>query len=404
MVTGSFKLIVVQAVFGTLLAAAFLGCRKQSISTPGSQVLEAWDEANSPVLMGVKSKTFGVIAREGALPNGRYPWTDDYWATYRGGIALRWQKGTNSIQNSKEFVYPLLDLKRLKTMSQAELDRLSPAEKYDLAYGRYDFPLVKQQWEEARDLQREMGEIPRWYGICHGWASASLAEPEPGERASIVNPDGVRVNFFASDIKALLSKVYADGHQAETLVGKRCGTLSHEISTDLSGRVVLPECRDLNPAALHLILAQNLGEKNPSLRRGFVIDIAGDVEVWNHPVVGFKVLSSHRRIFDRKSDPKRQYRAKNTAFIVELETSIFYVSEGKPSKSPLREANRHFQKSLRLKYSLELDSKDQIIGGEWTSEDHPDFLWHSNKRPEAVYSPVDPKNVYDLAVVSRNRE
>lgn len=402
MLTGSFKLIVVQAALGTLFASVVLGCRKQSTSTPGSQVLEAWDEANSPVLIGVKSKTFGVIAQEGALPEHRYPWTDDYWATSRGGIALRWQKVTNSAKNGQEFNYPLFDLKRLKNLSQAELDQLSPAEKYDLAYGRYDFPLVKQQWDEARDLQREMGEIPPWYGICHGWAAASLAEPEPGDKASIVNPDGLRVNFFASDIKALMSKIYADGHHAETLVGKRCGTLSHEISTDLSGRVVLPECRDLNPASLHLILAQNLGDKNPSLRRGFVIDIAGDVEVWNQPVVGFKVLSSRRRVFDQENDPKKQYRAKNTAFIVDLETSIFYLAEGKPSKSPFRAANRHFQKSMRLKYSLELDSKDQIVGGEWTSEDHPDFLWYSNKRPVSVYSPIDPKNVYDLA--SRSRE
>jgi hypothetical protein len=315
MLTGSFKLIVVQAVLGTLFASVVLGCRKQSISMPDTQVLEAWDEANSPVLMGVKSKTFGLIAREGALPEDRYPWTDDYWATFRGGIALRWQKVTDSTKNGQELNYPLFDLKRLKNLSQAELDQLSPAEKYDLAYGRYDFPLVKQQWDEARELQREMGKIPPWYGICHGWAAASLAEPEPGEKASIVNPDGLRVNFFASDIKALMSKVYADGHHAETLVGKRCSTLSHEISTDLAGRVVLPECRDLNPAALHLILAQNLKNKNPLIRRGFIMDIAGDVEVWNQPVVGFKVLSSRRRVFDREIDLKKQYNVFLSGFI-----------------------------------------------------------------------------------------
>jgi len=401
MLTGFSRLFVIPAVVGSVIAPAVYGCRKQSSPIPESPILEAWDEANSPTLMGVKSTDFGGMAREGFLPEERYPWADDYWATYRGGIAFRWQKKTAPGKDESAFTYPLLDLKQLQAMSPSELDRLSPAEKYDLAYGRYDFPLVKQQWDEARDLQREMGNIPPWYGICHGWAAASLMEAEPGERATLVNPDGLRINFFASDIKALLSKIYADGYHAETFVGKRCSTKLHEIPMDKMGRVVVPECRDLNPGALHLILAHNLGQKNPSLRRGFVIDIARDTEVWNQPVVGFKVLSSRRRVFDSKRDPKKTYRARNTAFIVDMETDLYYLSEGMPSKNPLRAANKRFQKTMRLKYSLELDRQDKIIGGEWTAGDHPDFLWRGNKRPDSIFSPLEPKHVYEFSAKSR---
>lgn len=404
MLTGFFKLTVVQGIVSAVIFLGGYGCRKQSSTIPASAILEVWDDANSPDLMGVKSKSLGEIAREGILSEDHYPWADDYWATYRGGIAFRWQNKAASNSPSNLITYPLLALQQIKKMSQPALDQLSPAEKYDIAFGRYDFPLVKQQWDEAQDLQRELGNIPTWYGICHGWAAASLMEPEPGERASIVNSDGIKVNFFASDIKALLSKIYADGHQAETIVGQRCGTSSHAIPTDKMGRILVPECRDLNPGSLHLILGDYLGHKQPLLRRGFVIDMARDAEVWNQPVVGFKVLNMRRRVFDPQKDPKRAYRAKKTAFIVDVETDLYYLSEGMPSKSPRIAANKRFQRTMHLKYSLELDRQEKIIGGEWASEYHPDFVWLGNRRPDRVFSPLDPKRIYEFLERSRKKD
>ena len=71
MLTGFSRLFVIPAVVGSVIAPAVYGCRKQSSPIPESPILEAWDEANSPTLMGVKSTDFGGMAREGFLPEER---------------------------------------------------------------------------------------------------------------------------------------------------------------------------------------------------------------------------------------------------------------------------------------------------------------------------------------------
>ena len=80
---------------------------------------------------------------------------------------------------------------------------LSPAEKYDILVGIYDFPLNNRAKAEGSVHE------PSWSGYCHGWAPAAhrFEEPEP---VTLVNDDGVEVRFGSSDIKALMTYFEAE--------------------------------------------------------------------------------------------------------------------------------------------------------------------------------------------------
>ena len=45
---------------------------------------------------------------------------------------------------------------------------------------------------------------PAWQVYCHGWTAASIAFEEPAP-ILVTNPDGLRIPFGSSDIKALLT-------------------------------------------------------------------------------------------------------------------------------------------------------------------------------------------------------
>ncbi len=46
-------------------------------------------------------------------------------------------------------------------------------------------------------------------------------------------------------------------------------------------------------------------------------------------------------------------------------------------------------KSQDISYTLELDKDDIVIGGEWTSEVFPDFIWTTDSDPDEHESEHD---------------
>jgi hypothetical protein len=384
------------------LSALFWGCGPKGAD---SDLQEAWNTRNNPVAFNVSDYAFDALPREGFLPPTAYPWSDDYWATYAGGISKRWQIAPNST-NYKDFQYPLLSQDEVLngTMPVAIKD-LSPAEKYDLLLGRYDFPLTKSQREKQQEAVDETDKVPTWMGICHGWAPATLMEPEPGAKIVRANADGIEIPFFTSDINALMSQVYADYVDEEkrgntVSVGERCKLKPHEVQKDELGRVVMSECRDTNPGSLHLILASWLGPENPAERRGFIADLTRTNEVWNQAVVGYKVIEAQRAPFNPTSDTLGKFRAAGTVELIRVKTEISYIAETAPHRTPLTR-HEQYTKKIVLDYTLELDGTGKIVGGEWATENPPDFLWRMLSKPNPGGELLDYEIVSDLTRESR---
>jgi hypothetical protein len=292
---------------------------------------------------------------------------------YKGGIANRWQV-KRSGATYRDFLYDLYPPTQLNALSQHDLDLLSPAEKYDLLTGDLQFPLARSELDNTRaSIDRTLGDVPHWYGLCHGWVVAATKEPQPGNLATVNAADGRTLRFFSSDIKALLSKYYAASEVATQFVGGRCN--SKIIARDEFGRMLKPECRDLNPATFHLVLENYIAERQHSIN----IDIDGGIEVWTQPATGYDFSYFNLRSY--AAEPNYRFAAPGTMRLIDVSFNLLYTNETFPSRLPGAPAiNR-----ITYEYTLELDEKDFIIGGEWISEKRPDFMWQLIDQPQARF-------------------
>jgi hypothetical protein len=238
-------------------------------------------------------------------------------------------------------------------------------------------------------------------GICHGWAQAAIYEEEPGKEAVLKNPDGVDVKFLRSDIKALLSQLYGEFFIPQKYLGQRCDNADHTLTFDESGRIMIPRCRDTNPASMHLVLANYLGNKDKAKRQSFIIDVTRTAEVWNQPVHSFEVKKSKVRDFDPARDPMAQYRAPGTVKLVTVQTDLTYLVEMDPQTDP---KEKEYLETITLDYTLELDAQGTIIGGEWISKEVPDFLWKAHKggRPTGYFNYGDVTKILEASLKRQN--
>jgi len=278
------------------------------------------------------------------------PWADTYWPNFQAGLANRW----NDPDYSDPFNYSLNDEATVRTMSREALSHLSPAEKYDIYMGNFQYPLVKLE------RSRTSAEDPGWYGLCHGWAPASLnfAEPLP---TLLKGPSGIEIPFGASDIKGLLALVQQYGTQTHVM-GERCNI---DLSTDPT-RANDASCRDVNAGSFHIAMSNFLG----ILQRGFVAEIARGYEVWNQPAYAY----SSKMVSESTNIPEGA--APGTTKLVRLYTTLRYVAEiGAHWDNPEAMTDIEDDPALMIEYNLELDANGVIIGGEWLTEDRPDFLW-----------------------------
>ena len=327
------------------------GCSAGS-TNPLSKVMERWNSANEPELLNSGAAYEITLAK---LPLSAkmktIPWSDTYWPSNQGGISARWNAA-----DPQSFSYVSPSLQKLKSMTSKEIAALSPAEKYDILVGRYDYPTVKSE------RARTSSSAESWEGLCHGWAPAAqlFSEPKP---TVMTNADGVAVAFGSADVKALLT--YYQGQVARNtetrFLASRCNI---DISRNPSD-AQLPECRDVNAGTFHIVLANQLSRNQP-----FVADVTRDLQVWNQPVYGFesKTLGTQ---------PPSPGAAAGTVREVIVQTKMVYGVEISAQWEALGNAQQLATKNYE--YRLEMSASGQILGGEWISEERPDFVWSQTK-------------------------
>lgn len=303
-----------------------------------------WARNSSPAIMNKNFiKKFSSLPLVGQAVGPRKYWSSDYWPLNRGGINYRWNspEPTGFNLNSPDKVEAL-------RMSEEELAALAPSEKYDLFTGNYSYPLKRRVEKRASPRRKD------WEGICHGWAAANLNHNEPTPKV-MTNPDGIRVPFGSSDIKALLSFYYAyDFDPVSThQMGRRC-----------TGRKHCSE--DMNAGAFHIVLANRLGLQGIS----FLADIENGREVWNHVVYSFRT-----QILDSNLSPASN-SARGTVKVIRVKTIMRVVFNiVKNSWLPVRGTNLQSYRDEVYEYDLDINKYGGIIGGDWRSKQRPDFLW-----------------------------
>lgn len=348
---------------------------------------EAWNSINNPVSV---DRTFKVVLAD--LPTSgsatRSPWPSDYWATANDSINYRWD-GASS---------------------------LSPAEKWERAFSRSGFSArVTRELgatsvegkactsdsvcedDEACAIPRGASRgrcIPTWFGICHGWAPAAIAVPQATK--SVVHNG---VTFYPGDLEALMSAAWSGENFEVKSLAERCD--DDTLPTDSLGRIRNGDCRDMNPGSLHVTLANMLGSRGLAI----VEDRTANSEVWNQPIISFKVTSmtsvTKAQAATLVGASSYTFNSAATKFF-SVKTDLKWITESEPA----RRANSPttFTRTTKLAYVLELDNAGKILGGEWvgaSKTDHPDFVWWPTEEPtgEAIsglkYSEI--KALYDRA-------
>jgi hypothetical protein len=345
------------------------------------------------------------------------PWSDSYWPISKGVLAWRyadpkfpkghdWKANTDYVAGSR---------------ATCSVDQLSPAEKYDLLVGDADETLTRAMIGEGEGYYASSGSVESWMGICHGWAPASFMEPRPGRSVEAVAADGrTRIRFLPSDIKALVSLLWANGRFENRFIGSRCRDKTPE--TDENGRILDPACYGENPGTWHLSVVNQIGAN----RRSFIMNANHDTEVWNQPIYGYeysyfnpetrepaptiKEATVTKERF--KSDSFKKYRSPRARAFAGIAMDVTYVAETSPSVALEDSPAEDSLITIHYMYDLELDGQDRIIGGEWYTNDHPGFLWtaapgaRARSIGDALLSQSDPSGSWDgaSAVPSRWRE
>ncbi len=249
---------------------------------------------------------FATLPTEGSVPDERIPYSGYIYLDTKGGTANTLRKYDLAVNQDSSL--PATSWENQDTSAAWSGNR-----SVTVGFGRF------------RRTRVVGGGVNAWYGHCNGWSSAAIRHAEP--QFSVKSNGQI---FTPADIKGLLAEIYMYNDH----------------------RLLAGYESDLNPGALHAILANWIGRGLHPI----VMDADPSKEKWNYPIYAF--ASNYKQHSDRE---------------VEVRTTIVYAKDTddrEHDKSP----RLHQEKSFH--YSLDLNESGEITGGTyyWDS-DRIDFLW-----------------------------
>ncbi len=358
-------------------------------------------------------------------------WSNDYWPIAFGSLSMRYvfSRFYNNYMdafNSYRQPHAYLEGRRQnrnRPLHADVSDDWSPAEKYDLLVGDKHFSLTNALKKEGlgysdvktrEDAQGNIEivslkkDVALWMGKCHGWAAAATVVPRVDRDLTLRGAKGDWVHLHPDDIRGLVTLKWAQSDFKTFYVGGRCNKnlKKGEVKTDPeTGAIYDDECFDVNPATFHAVMTNQVGLRE----RSVVMDATFDDEVWNHPIRHYEIASFFN------PETKQQYSSVRDALAP-------YHFSGDPFKTlretKWKEAHRYAKEWIAYKnrtgdefrpkevvgvvmnvtylvetqpthgtpyddqmvkvtyyYDLELDEEGNMVGGEWYTNLHPDFLW-----------------------------
>lgn len=327
----------------------------------------------------------------------RLPWSDSFWPQQKGLIARRWND--SSFPNSGDWSVNYLYVTGLPPVT-IDTEQMAPSEKYDLLVGDKGFRLTEKMWGEGKYWVDRGRRVPGWAGICHGWASAAIMSLNPKKTVVALSPSGIPIKFYPSDIKALASLAWGYSAPIFKQVGKRCFTRNP--GEDPVGRVPDSDCFDVNPGTWHMAIVNQMGAE----KRSFIFDATYDDQVWNYPLSAYQyqyfnpqtlavsnsMAGSVVKLSEFTIDKFRSYRSPEAQYVVGIAMDVSYSIPTSPRTKPVSKPSTH---TVKYVYDLELDADGKIIGGEWYSNWHPDFIWNPPPQGEP-YSTVEKGSAVSL--------
>jgi hypothetical protein len=349
----------------------------------------------------------------------RTPWSGSYWPMRNGGISMRFNKNDkNTIgildPETKEFVSFFNWAQSVSRYAQPEDhntwsktpdfakfvdDNYSPAEKYDLLIGDYNYTLTNYAKNEGAAHQWG-GDVVGWFGSCHGWGVASSYYPRPSHSVVLTAVNGMAITFQPDDIKGLTTQFWANAEYKTKFAGQRCDYYYPD-----PGWFTSSGCASLNPGAFLTILGNQCGLMGKNL----IIDPNADPEIWNQPIWGYEFryynpltgdffpnAASAKVSMDAMrgaSDSFNQHVANISAPKALSAVGVFMrvtyakmtdITELKHDGTTAKDESQ----TDDFDSIVTLDANDNVIGGEWKFKLHPNFAWWFDEN-EPVKSVAD---------------
>lgn len=391
------------------------------------------------------------------------PWGGSYWPLNGGQIAntyqdkdyttlifsarrhIDWKKNYKDFKKRSEQYYPIIN-----QLSEEELAKLAPSEKYDLLLGDTSFDLTNRIWAFAEKWGNEKKwgflsaiDLPEgyripdanklmatWEGICHGWAVAAGHSERPEKTVVVTLPNGRKMPFYPNDIKALISLMWANSTIQSNVIfeGNRCNKKNPDkdkngryidVEKDRDDTELIPRCADVHPAIFHVSLVNILGVDG----RSFVVDKTAEAAIANQPVSGYELYYFNPKdgkegtlknaVISREEygekDPFRLSRNPESTHIVGVNVFLKYVDWEFPKKKEINSELDDKIKDFEFAYDLELNAEGKVVGGQWRvskkgatgfvggSTHQPDFFWVVPRDWKNYFEPAPGLPEWDFA-------
>lgn len=208
------------------------------------------------------------------------PWAGSYWSYRNDGIAFT----------------DIYDFER------RELQNHSPAEIYDQFWKIDQNAENAAQWEGKNHSCSQFNDDPEtkescdgWWGHCNAWSAAAIKKEEPRHRVVVSNRDGMKFELSVADQKGLMTELWMSSGSlfvGTTKKGVKTGDWifnpqhPQARQRNRSGKTNYDAFWDISPKTFFLIFTNYVGIQ----RTGIVIDRFTGDQVWNQPVVGYRIL------------------------------------------------------------------------------------------------------------------
>lgn len=232
------------------------------------------------------------------------PWIGSYWAYKRDGIAFRDIKGQYGE---------------------------SPADHFDEFWGlgsaTYDWEKTTHTCSHLKGDQKKSCE--GWWGHCNAWSGAAVKESEPQKSIQVLSPVTKKKHTLTvADQKGLLTEAYMSVNSLFAgNTDKATETSSswiHNKDSKSAGNWVgynltsYDAFWDVTPRAFFQIFTNYIGLN----RMGVVIDRFTGDQVWNQPVVGYRILPL------RSGDITQIDQDGKTLYRTHLRMKIYWAEDG----------------------------------------------------------------------------
>ncbi|MGE0634185.1 MAG: hypothetical protein AB7O96_17350, partial [Pseudobdellovibrionaceae bacterium] len=154
-----------------------------------------------------------------------------------------------------------------------------------------------------------------WWGHCNGWAAAAIKEVEPRKGFKVGN-----INLSVADAKGILSEVWLSTNSLGA------GNTDKSVKTKdglKEGWIADPQDAtyktfwDTTPRAFFMITTNYIGIN----KMGFAIDRFTGDEVWNQPIVGYRILPI------RENEIRQENRYGKKVWAVPMAMKLYWAND-----------------------------------------------------------------------------